>query len=339
MRFILIQEDRMHVQAHHSIEQLRQLAKAQKQARMRIRLQAVVLARQGETASRIAGTLGAARRAVQEWVARHNRHGMEALKDGAHRQAAEAGQGSSRTAQGASGGRGVGDRWSLHAAGGGCEEDPGTGVQRHLFAQRCLLAVASTGTQLPGAASASKLADPAAREAYAADFVEQARVAHPGKRVKVFFEDEARFGQQGTLTRTGARTGSRPASIRQTPYDYLWVLTAACPQSGQSIGWISPSLNAKVINLCLAQMSRELEPDVHAARVWDGGGFHTAGEGKVPGNITLLKLPPHSPELNRSRTRDITCEAIMGRTVPIAITTNCSTPRLKLGVLCVSTTT
>jgi transposase len=130
------------------------------------------------------------------------------------------------------------------------------------------------------------------------DFVEQVRVARPGKRVKVFFEDEARFGQQGTLTRLWARTGSRPTSVRQTQYDYLWVLTAACPESGESIGLISPSLNAKVINLFLTQMSRELEPDVHAVLVWDGAGFHTAGEVKVPDNITLLKLPPYSPELN-----------------------------------------
>ena len=123
-------------------------------------------------------------------------------------------------------------------------------------------------------------------------------MAHPDKRVEVFFEDEARFGQQGTLTRIWARTASRPTAVRQTQYDYLWVLTAACPGSGQSIGLISPTLNAKVINLFLTQMSRELAPDAHAVLIWDGAGFHTAGEVQVPTNITLLKLPPYSPELN-----------------------------------------
>ena len=114
----------------------------------------------------------------------------------------------------------------------------------------------------------------------------------------MFSEDEARFGRQGTLTRTRARTGSRPTAVRQTQYDYLWVLTAACPASGQSVGLISPSLNAGVINVFLAQMSRELPPDVHAVLIWDGAGFHTAGAVRVPANITLLKLPPYSPELN-----------------------------------------
>ena len=76
------------------------------------------------------------------------------------------------------------------------------------------------------------------------------------------------------------------------------MLTAACPASGQSVGLVSPSLNAGVINLFLAQMSRELPPDVHAVLIWDGAGFHTAGAVRVPENITLLKLPPYSPELN-----------------------------------------
>jgi transposase len=72
----------MHVEAHFPIEQLRQLAKSQKQARMRIRLQAVVLAHEGKTAPQIAAVLGAARRAVQEWVARYNRNGIEGVTEG-----------------------------------------------------------------------------------------------------------------------------------------------------------------------------------------------------------------------------------------------------------------
>jgi len=100
------------------------------------------------------------------------------------------------------------------------------------------------------------------------------------------------------MTRLWARTGSRPAAIRQTQYDYLWVLTAAAPASGASIGLISPSLNAKVINTFLEQMSRELAEDVHALLIWDGAGYHTANQVKPPANITLLQLPPCSPELN-----------------------------------------
>jgi len=32
--------------------------------------------------------------------------------------------------------------------------------------------------------------------------------------------------------------------------------------------------------------------------IWDGAGFHVAKELCVPENVTLVKLPPDSPELN-----------------------------------------
>jgi transposase len=47
---------------------------------MRIRLQAVLLAKQGRTAEEIAAALDASRRPVQEWVRRYNQSGVEGLR-------------------------------------------------------------------------------------------------------------------------------------------------------------------------------------------------------------------------------------------------------------------
>lgn len=121
--------------------------------------------------------------------------------------------------------------------------------------------------------------------------------AHPQKQVEVWFEDEARFGQQGTLTRVWAPTGSRPTAVRQTQYQYLWVLTAVCPVTGAAQGLISPCLNTGVINTFLKQLSDSMDPAVHAVLIWDGAGFHTANALEVPANISLLRMPPRSPEL------------------------------------------
>ena len=118
------------------------------------------------------------------------------------------------------------------------------------------------------------------------------------QEVQVWFEDEARFGQQGSLTRVWARTGSRPTAVRQTQYDYLWVLGAVCPQNGRSWGLLVPQLNAPVINVFLEQLSEQLEPDVVAVLLWDQAGFHTSHEIVMPPNIRILPLPPYSPELN-----------------------------------------
>ena len=66
--------------------------------------------------------------------------------------------------------------------------------------------------------------------------------------------------------------------------------------------WISfrgaGHLNTAIINQFLDQFSRALAPEVHSAVIWDGAGSHRANGLKVPGNVSLILLPPYSPELN-----------------------------------------
>jgi transposase len=128
--------------------------------------------------------------------------------------------------------------------------------------------------------------------------IEQIQTDHPDKTVRVYFQDEARFGQQGTLTRIWARTGSRPTAVRQTQYDYLYVFTAVCPQTGEACGLIAPHVNTDVMNVFLDQFSRELPPDVQGVMILDQAGFHTSNGLRAPANVTLIHLPPYSPELN-----------------------------------------
>ena len=128
--------------------------------------------------------------------------------------------------------------------------------------------------------------------------IDEVAAAHPASRVEVWFEDEARFGQKGTMTTVWAARGSRPTAVRQTQYDYLWVIAAACPATGAVAGIIMPHLDAQTINEFLGEFSRQLAPDVHAVLIWDGAGFHTAKALEVPANVSLIRLPPYSPELN-----------------------------------------
>jgi len=146
-----------------------------------------------------------------------------------------------------------------------------------------------------------RLADPQAQKEFKAALptrLQALSAAHPGKRLRVYFQDESRFGQQGTTTNLWARRGSRPTAVRQTEYQYLWVLGAVCAETGHAEGLPSPQLNAKIVNLFLEQFSRTLAADEHAAMIWDGAGFHVGRSLKVPVNITLIRLPPYSPELN-----------------------------------------
>lgn len=63
-------------------------------------------------------------------------------------------------------------------------------------------------------------------------------------------------------------------------------------------GLLAPSINTGVVNRFLQEMSKEIDKDVQVVLIWDGAGYHTSGQLKVPGNITPIKLPPYSPELN-----------------------------------------
>ncbi len=53
------------------------------------------------------------------------------------------------------------------------------------------------------------------------------------------------------------------------------------------------------MNLHLSEISRCVAPGAHAVVTLDGAGWHqTGGRLKLPDNISLLALPPYSPELN-----------------------------------------
>src|SRR5262249_55203703 len=121
---------------------------------------------------------------------------------------------------------------------------------------------------------------------------------HPDQKVEVWHQDEARFGQTGSLTRVWARRGSRPRRVRQDGRESLYVLTAVCAASGAAVGLVMPGLNTAVVNLFLEEFSRGLAPGVHAVPLWDNAGHHTSGGLVVPPNVSLIGLLPYSPELN-----------------------------------------
>ena len=292
----------MFVADHHRLEELQQLTRALPQKRIWRRAQAVVLAKQGRTAQDIATALGCSLKAVKNWVAQYNRGGIPALHERPRRgrpplldpqeyprlkQRLDA---PPRPEDGVCTLRGLDIRRIL-------EQE--FGVLMSLQAVYDLLHRHGFSSLMPR--PQHKDADEELQAIFKEVIVDQIQAikeAHPGEDVQVWFEDEARFGQQGTLARVWARRGSRPRGVRQNQYTSLYVLTAVCVGTGAASGLISPTLNAGVINLFLEQFSRELAAGSHAILVWDGAAYHTGGELVVPANVSLIQLVPYSPELN-----------------------------------------
>ena len=59
-----------------------------------------------------------------------------------------------------------------------------------------------------------------------------------------------------------------------------------------------PYCDTQAMQAHLAEISAMVEPGAHAALILDQAGWHMSTKLAVPDNITLLPLPPRSPELN-----------------------------------------
>jgi hypothetical protein len=123
---------------------------------------------------------------------------------------------------------------------------------------------------------------------------EQAR----DKPVEVRWQDEARVGQQGTLTRVWAQRGSRPRAVRDHRFTSAYLFGAVCPARGTGAAVIMPHVNIEAMNEHLAEISHCVAVGAIALLILDGAGWHSSPNLALPKNIALLPLPPYSPELN-----------------------------------------
>jgi len=112
--------------------------------------------------------------------------------------------------------------------------------------------------------------------------------------VEIWFTDEARVGQQGTLTRVWAKRGSRPRAPRDRRYEWAYLFGAICPQRSTGAAVIMPAVNVAAMNEHLAEISRCVSVGAIALLVLDGAGWHHSPRLKIPDNIVLLPLPPYT---------------------------------------------
>jgi hypothetical protein len=68
-------------------------------------------------------------------------------------------------------------------------------------------------------------------------------------------KDEARVGQQGSLTRIWAERGSRPTAPRDQRYRWSYLFGAVCPARGVGAGLVLPYANVHAMNLHLQEIS------------------------------------------------------------------------------------
>jgi len=86
--------------------------------------------------------------------------------------------------------------------------------------------------------------------------------------------------------------------VRDNRHVSTYIFGAICPDRAVGAALIMPYANSHAMNEHLKEISSQVAPGAHAVLVCDGAGWHLPGQKlRVPDNITLLSLPPYSPEL------------------------------------------
>lgn len=117
------------------------------------------------------------------------------------------------------------------------------------------------------------------------------------KPVKLFFQDESRFGRISQAVRCWSPIGQRPVVPSQIVREYTYAYGAVCPQDGSFTSLILPDMRAECLEIFLAELSQR-HPGHHLVVVLDGAGSHRSHDLHIPEHMSLVPLPPYSPELN-----------------------------------------
>jgi len=116
-------------------------------------------------------------------------------------------------------------------------------------------------------------------------------------RVRLIFQDEARFGRMSDPRACWAPAPKRPmvglALVREFRYEYA----AVSPWSGELDYMTLEKMNTGNMSRFLKQVSETHEQDF-IVMVLDRAPSHRGKELEVPENMSLVFLPPYSPELN-----------------------------------------
>jgi len=95
-----------------------------------------------------------------------------------------------------------------------------------------------------------------------------------------------------------ALKGTRPRAIRQRQFKYTYLFGAVCPSRDTGVGLVLPYANSNTMEIHLQHISAQIPEGKHCVLVLDQAGWHTSSKLQEFKNITLLCLPPASPELN-----------------------------------------
>ena len=107
-----------------------------------------------------------------------------------------------------------------------------------------------------------------------------------------------RVGQKGRLCHRWWSRGDRAPGRQDRRFSFTYLFGAARADGEAAFALVLPAVGTAAMQIFLDRFAATLGPDEQAVMVLDGAGWHGARALVVPPNITLVPLPPYSPQLN-----------------------------------------
>jgi transposase len=115
--------------------------------------------------------------------------------------------------------------------------------------------------------------------------------------IRLFSQDESRFGLITVQRRRITRKGVKPLGVFQQKFESFYLYGAVEVTTGESFFQEADKCNGETFQAYLKDLSQAF-PDSLNLLLEDNGRHHTAKTLDLPENVRLIFLPPYSPELN-----------------------------------------
>lgn len=115
--------------------------------------------------------------------------------------------------------------------------------------------------------------------------------------VRVFSQDETRYGLLAAARRRITQRGIKPVAEIDYKYEAVYLYGAVEPVTGERFFLEFSHLTSDCFQCFINKFSEMFRESLNLL-VLDNGRFHHAKSLEIPENIVLLFLPPYSPELN-----------------------------------------
>ena len=142
--------------------------------------------------------------------------------------------------------------------------------------------------------------DPEAEKKFKQEIVQKLETLEiaPDKEVRIWVEDEHRYGLISIIRRCWMLRGQRVKVPYQTKYQWGYVYGALEVMTGAAEFFFTPTVSLRWTDAFLQQLVATAPEAIHIL-IWDGAGFHPKENiHQLPPQLRLLPLPPYCPESN-----------------------------------------